>query len=85
MVLQSVDEIGAFLSVAPGLLDEDGRLAAISFHSLEDRMVKTAFRDEVRGGTYEDLLPRGVIPTPAEIRRNARSRSARLRALRRTD
>lgn len=82
-VNRELDEIDVLLASAPALLAPDGRFAAISFHSLEDRLVKVAFRDEVRGGDFEDLLPRGVIPDPAEIRRNPRSRSARLRALRR--
>lgn len=82
-VNRELDEIDVLIGAVPPLLAADGRFATISFHSLEDRLVKVAFRDEVRSGDFEDLLPRGVIPDPGEIRRNPRSRSARLRALRR--
>ena len=82
-VNRELAEIDVLLSSGPELLAPDGRLACISFHSLEDRLVKVAVRDETRSGAFEDLLPRGVIPDPGEIRRNPRARSARLRALRR--
>ncbi len=83
VVNRELDELDALLEQAPELLARDGRFAVISFHSLEDRRVKEAFRAEVRGGRAEDLAPRGVVPSAAEKRANPRSRSARLRALRR--
>ncbi len=58
-------------SVAPG-----GRAAIISFHSLEDRMVKQALRPE---HGWEPVTKKPIEPTPAEVRVNPRSRSARLR------
>jgi 16S rRNA (cytosine1402-N4)-methyltransferase len=79
------------------LLRVDGRLAAISFHSLEDRRVKRFLADRTRGCICPPDLPvcgcgrtpqaelvfrRSVAPTPGEIADNARSRSARLRAAR---
>jgi 16S rRNA (cytosine1402-N4)-methyltransferase len=78
---RELDEIDAFLEVAPGLLGKDGRLAVISFHSLEDRRAKLSLRNEVRSGEFRDMLPRGVVAGRQEQRQNPRSRSARLRAI----
>lgn len=85
VVNRELDEIDAFLHAVPPLLAPGGRMAAISFHSLEDRLVKVAFRNEVRSGEFKDLLPRGEVATQAEVRRNPRARSARLRAIQRLD
>lgn len=60
----------------PDCLRPGGRLAIISFHSLEDRRVKEAFRDDPRLGT---LTKKPLIPSDAEMDRNPRSRSAKLR------
>lgn len=60
----------------PQCLRPQGRLAIISFHSLEDRRVKEAFRDDPR---YEALTRKPVRPTEAEIAANPRARSAKLR------
>ena len=66
---------GALTILAPG-----GRLVVISFHSLEDRIVKNALRDAMKGGTGSVLTKKPVCPTAAEIESNSRSRSAKLRA-----
>lgn len=84
-VNRELDEIDAFLEVAPRMLAPAGRLAVISFHSLEDRRAKLAFRNEVRSSQFRDLLPRGVVAAASEARRNPRSRSARLRAIARQE
>ena len=72
-----------FLQVAPSCLAPGGRLAVISFHSLEDRRVKQAFRDLGRSDQYEVLTRKVVRPGRAEELANRRSRSARMRAIRR--
>ncbi len=60
----------------PACLNPGGRLAIISFHSLEDRRVKVAFREDDR---FETISRKPVRPSAAEVQRNPRSRSARLR------
>jgi len=82
-VNRELGELESLLDQAPALLAPDGRLALISFHSLEDRRVKEAFRAEVKSGRSADLLPGGVRASDAETRANPRARSARLRAIRR--
>jgi 16S rRNA (cytosine1402-N4)-methyltransferase len=64
------------LTHLPDCLRAGGRVVVISFHSLEDRLVKTAFRDDPR---FDVLTRKALRPTDAEIARNPRSRSAKLR------
>jgi 16S rRNA (cytosine1402-N4)-methyltransferase len=56
------------------------RIAVISFHSLEDRIVKNAFRDKATAGVFEILTRKPVTASDEEMRDNPRSRSAKLRA-----
>ena len=80
-----LDRLRGILEAAPALLAENGRLGIISFHSLEDRMVKRAFRGmDVRyGGAFEVLTRKPVVPGEREARENPPSRSAKFRAVRR--
>ncbi|MEL7338087.1 MAG: 16S rRNA (cytosine(1402)-N(4))-methyltransferase RsmH, partial [Planctomycetota bacterium] len=59
-----------------------GRIAIISFHSLEDRIVKNAFRDDPR---FDVLTRKPIVAGDAEIARNPRARSAKLRVAQRVD
>jgi 16S rRNA (cytosine1402-N4)-methyltransferase len=61
------------------ILKSDGRIAVISFHSLEDRIVKNFFKSLVAEGKGEVLNKKPITPTEEEINRNPRSRSAKLR------
>src|SRR5207302_4129808 len=79
------DELGAldrFLAALPGCVKPGGRAAIISFHSLEDRRVKQAFR--VRE-VWDALTRKPVQAGEDEVRRNPRARSAKLRAAVRKD
>ncbi|MBI5535300.1 MAG: 16S rRNA (cytosine(1402)-N(4))-methyltransferase RsmH [Deltaproteobacteria bacterium] len=74
-----LDELGQLLESAPEVLAPAGVLAIISFHSLEDRMVKRAFQDRER---WEAFFKKPVCASPAETHLNPRSRSAKMRAAR---
>lgn len=77
-----LDSLDIALKCAPDALCEGGRLAVISFHSLEDRRVKQAFRDDPR---YEPLTRRPVQAGETEQAANSQSRSAKMRVARRTE
>ena len=63
------------------LLEKDGRLAVISFHSIEDRIVKNFYKEKVDEGVGKILTKKPIIPTETEIKENPRSRSAKLRII----
>jgi 16S rRNA (cytosine1402-N4)-methyltransferase len=79
-VNDELDALDRLLTVLPRCLKPGGRAALISFHSLEDRRVKTAFRDK---NVWEVLTKKPVQAGDDEVRANPRSRSAKLRAARR--
>ncbi|HEX4020862.1 MAG TPA: 16S rRNA (cytosine(1402)-N(4))-methyltransferase RsmH [Acidobacteriaceae bacterium] len=79
-VNKELEQIQALLDVAPDLLKPGGRLVAISFHSLEDRLVKDALRSGQQEGVWQVLTKKPVQADDAEIEQNPRSRSAKLRA-----
>jgi 16S rRNA (cytosine1402-N4)-methyltransferase len=81
-VNKELDNITSFLSEAIRVLAPEGRLVCISFHSLEDRLVKQFFKDKEREGILEILTPKVITPSEQEIDRNPSSRSACLRAAR---
>jgi 16S rRNA (cytosine1402-N4)-methyltransferase len=79
-VNNELGEIRSLLKSAPSLLKPGGRLVLISFHSLEDRLVKDAFREAGHDGSFEVLTKKPVVAEEQEQMRNPRSRSAKLRA-----
>ena len=79
-VNDELGEIGSLLKSTPSLLKPGGRLVLISFHSLEDRLVKDALREGGRDGVFEVLTKKPVIAGEQEQMRNPRSRSAKMRA-----
>jgi 16S rRNA (cytosine1402-N4)-methyltransferase len=78
-VNRELDDLRALLEAAPRVLKSGGRLVVISFHSLEDRIVKDAIRDGVQRGVYRALTKKPVTASEEEVERNPRSRSAKLR------
>jgi 16S rRNA (cytosine1402-N4)-methyltransferase len=94
-VNEELDALQAGLAAAVDLLRPGGRLVVLSYHSLEDRIVKRFLQAERRGCTCPPeapvcvcgrqprlrlLSPKGIVPTAAEVTANPRARSARLRA-----
>ena len=79
-VNRELDDLRVLLEAAPQVLKPGGRLVIISFHSLEDRMVKDAMREGAKLGHYRILTKKPVTPSEEELDRNPRSRSAKLRA-----
>lgn len=80
-VNQELDRLEALLGAIPSLLSPGGRAALISFHSLEDRAVKWAFRGYADAGRAALLTRKPWTPDEAEQAANPRSRSAKLRGL----
>lgn len=97
---RELDELSGGLAAAERLLKPGGRLSVVTFHSLEDRMVKQFFRDRTgAGGAVSRHMPamaatgcaptfekagKAIRPSPAELTRNPRARSATLRSAVRT-
>jgi len=79
-VNRELDDLRKLLEAAPQLLTPGGRLVVISFHSLEDRIVKDAMREGAKLGKYKLLTKKPVTPSDEEIASNPRARSAKLRA-----
>jgi len=79
-VNRELDDLKALLEAAPQVLKPGGRLVVISFHSLEDRIVKDALREGAKQGWYRLLTKKPLTASEEEIDRNPRSRSAKMRA-----
>jgi 16S rRNA (cytosine1402-N4)-methyltransferase len=79
-VNRELDDLKALLEAAPRVLKPGGRLVVISFHSLEDRIVKDATREGAKQGQYRLLTKKPLTATEEEIESNPRSRSAKMRA-----
>ncbi|MFH1999077.1 MAG: 16S rRNA (cytosine(1402)-N(4))-methyltransferase RsmH, partial [Planctomycetota bacterium] len=82
-VNQELESLAKGLIAAFSLLAPGGRLAVISFHSGEDRVVKTGFNNQVAKGSARLVNRKPIMAGRDELRRNRRSRSARLRLIER--
>ena len=80
-VNHELENLEQFLAKALGVLGPQGRLVILSFHSLEDRLVKRAFQSWQREGRVRILTRKVVRPGQEELDRNPRARSAKLRAI----
>ena len=78
-VNDELQNLRILLDSAPALLRENGYLAVISFHSLEDRIVKRDFRHNKKEGIYRCMTKKPIIADTEEKEKNKRSRSAKLR------
>jgi 16S rRNA (cytosine1402-N4)-methyltransferase len=76
---EELDNLGKILETRWKVLKRGGRICIISFHSLEDRIVKETFRRLEKQGEMRILTKKPVVPCEEEQRRNPRSRSAKLR------
>ena len=80
-VNEETSELDALLGQAPRCIDSGGRWVMISFHSLDDRKVKNAFRDLGKAGAATVITRHVVRPSQQEVRSNPASRSGLLRVL----
>jgi 16S rRNA (cytosine1402-N4)-methyltransferase len=83
-VNQELDVLKDGLEASFSMLATGGVLAVISFHSLEDRIVKHTFRERAEKGGFEVLAKKPILSSDEESKGNPRSRSAKLRGIRRT-
>jgi len=75
------EELGQFLSRTPATISSEGRWVVLSYHSLEDRLVKHAFQRLAREGSFRVLTKKVIQPGEEEIRNNPRARSAKMRVV----
>ena len=68
-----------FLEKLPGALKPGGRVAILTFHSGEDKLVKRAFKEGLRDGVYADAARDVIRPSAEECAQNGRARSTKLR------
>ena len=71
--------LDAFLQKLPDVMAPGGRIAILTFHSGEDRMVKKSFKELKKAGIYSDVAKDVIRPSAEECRRNGRARSTKMR------
>ncbi|HLW82339.1 MAG TPA: 16S rRNA (cytosine(1402)-N(4))-methyltransferase RsmH [Candidatus Acidoferrales bacterium] len=84
-VNRELEELGQFLNRTPATLSSEARWAILSYHSLEDRMVKHSFQRLVQAGGFQILTKKPIQAGEAEVQENPRARSAKLRVIERRD
>jgi 16S rRNA (cytosine1402-N4)-methyltransferase len=83
-VNHELENLQELLASAPGLLRKDGFVAVISYHSLEDGLVKRDFKRNADEGVYRLRTKKPIVPSEPEIAANHRARSAKLRIAQKT-
>lgn len=78
-VNNELENLEKLLVSAPEILKRNGYIAIVSFHSLEDRLVKNNFKQNEKGGIYGIITKKPIVPGRDEISENRRARSAKLR------
>ena len=78
-VNNELENLKKLLASAPGLLKKNGYIAVISYHSLEDRLVKNDFKQNEKENIYRIITKKPIVPGREEIIENRRARSAKLR------
>jgi 16S rRNA (cytosine1402-N4)-methyltransferase len=78
-VNDELENLKRLLDSSPGLLNDKGYIAVISYHSLEDRLVKNNFKQNEKESIYRVITKKPIVPTREEIDENRRARSAKLR------
>ena len=78
-VNNELENLKKLLASAPGLLKKNGYIALISYHSLEDRLVKNDFKQNEKENIYRIITKKPIVPGREEIIENRRARSAKLR------
>ena len=76
-----LENLKKFLESVPSIIEKGGRVIVISFHSLEDRLVKNYFRDLVKSNEFKFLTKKPIQSSFEEVKMNPRARSAKLRAI----
>jgi len=78
-VNSELENLKCLLIAAPALLKNGGRIAVISYHSLEDGLVKSDFKQNEKQGIYTLITKKPIVPAKDEVAKNPRARSAKLR------
>ena len=79
-VNRELENLEKLLNQVPQVLEPGGRIVVISFHSLEDKIVKKVFNNQAKEGLFKILTKKPITPTKEEVEANPRCRSAKLRA-----
>ena len=79
MSLEQAKEDFAFLDKLPGVLKSGGRVAVLTFHSGEDRLVKKAFKQGLKDGIFSEIAEDVIRPSAGECFRNPRAKSTKMR------
>lgn len=76
---REIDNLKALMRVIPNIMKPDGKIAILSFHSGEDRIIKKTFSGLLASGFFQEITPEPIRPCYEEVANNPRSRSAKLR------